>query len=318
MAINYGAAFGSNLSNSDELISNINRISGAPPTAPTLATNPSMYSMTAAQVGGNFGNAYQSALGSYPAFPSGNTSGMSDLESLYSQVPAAYDVSGTIGAMDTARKAALLTGQQASNTAASKYLSEQAPGQYSGSSANVLRAQALLPFMTQDTQEAQSEGQYADTAKQQAIATAANIANQLGNLQNNYTSTLANYNSQKAANALGYANDQTGLQVQASQNLANNALGLYQTQAQLAENARQANLSAALSVNQQQTQAAETSTAQQLQAAQAVMANKGPTGSWTTSPTGQITSGQSAYNAYQNYMAQRGSAAATLAALAAK
>lgn len=359
MAIDYTSSFQPNLNSSDQLIQNINSLSPKAPTmptapdalaaptlpSPTLSTNGSMYSMTPSDVSGDFGGAYNQATQGYAPFPTTDMSGMQDLKDQYANVPQAYDVSGTMGLMNQARSAALMGGQQASNTSANKYLESQTPGQYSGASASVLRAQSLMPYLQGDTQSALAQGQYADTARQQALSAASSIANNLAQLQQTYTDSLANYNAQKAQFGLGYANQQTGLQVQASQNLAQNALGWYQaqgnqalnaytaqgqqqlglyqaqagvaqSQAQLAENARQANISSALGVNQQQQQAAQTATAQRLQAATAMASAKAPTGSWTVDNNGQVTSGQNDYNAYNQYVQNRSSAASTIGALA--
>lgn len=306
------------LNATDQLIQNTNSVSpkvvGTPP--PAVAGSP--FGLTPDQTNSGFDAAYSKATSGYAPFQdTGVQSSIGQLQGVFNQIPSAYDVSGTVSAMDKARQGALTAGQQASNTAASKFQDAQGPGQYSGAGASVLRAQSLLPFMTADTSAAQSEGQYADTARQTALTTAASVANQIAQLQQTYTNSLANYNSSKASFGLGYANDQTGLALQASTSATQAQLAQSQQAQQLAEQAREANLSASLNQSNQAAQAAQTATNQQISAANSYLTNaKAPTGEWTTSPTGQITSGQSTYDAYQNYMAGRANAASSLSKLA--
>lgn len=288
--------------------------------APAVAGAP--YGITPDTTSQDFSNSYSQGVAQYAPFQdTGVQSSIGQLQGVYNNIPSAYNVSGTVAAMNQARQAALTTGQQASNTAASQYQQAQGPGQYSGAGASVLRSQALLPYMTADTQAAQSEGQYADTARQAALTTQASVANQIANLQQAYTNSLASYNSSKASFGLGYANDQTGLALQASTAATQAQLQQQQNQSQLAEQAREANLSASLNQSNQAAQAAQTATNQQIAAAQAEASyltnpKSAPSGSWTTSPTGQITSGQSTYDAYQNYTAAKAGVAGALANLA--
>lgn len=321
MAINYNpsAIEASSINPTDSLIQNINSLSPKTSPVPTQAGNSSsLFGMNSGDASNAFDSAYSKATAGYAPFPDTGTQGdINQLQDVYNKIPAAYDVSGTLSAMNAARGASLTTGQQASNTAANKFAESQQPGQYTGAGASVLRAQSLLPFMTADTQAAQSEGQYADTARQTALTTAASVAAQIAQLQQSYTNSLASYNSSKASFGLGYANDSTGLQLQASQNNTNAQLSALQSQNQLAEQAREANLSAALNQNNSASQAAQTATNQQISAANSFLTNsKAPSGSWTTGPTGQVLSGQSDYDAYQNYLASRTGVAGTLAKLA--
>lgn len=322
MAINYSPSSYvlPSLNATDALVSNVNGITSKS----TQTSNPSqagsgqgLYGMTSAATSTDFGNAYQNATSGYAPFPDSGTQGdINQLQSVYNEIPGAYDVSSTLKAMDAARQASLTTGQQASNNAASQYQQAQGQGQYAGAGASVLRAQSLLPYMTADTSAAQSEGQYSDTARQTALTTAASVADQIATLQQNYTNSLASYNSSRASFGLNYANDQTGLALQASTASTQAQLSQQAQLDSLNEQAREANLSAALNQSNQQAQAQQTATNQQLAAAGLMQSATAPSGEWTTSPTGQVTSGQSTYNAYNAYIANKAAVAGTVAGIA--
>lgn len=325
MAINYSpsAVLSSSLGATDSLIGNIDALSpktnGAPTSLTTQAgVSPTLFGMNPAATTSQFESSYGKAVGGYAPFPDTGVEGdIGQLQDVYNKIPSAYDVSGTLNAMNSARQASLTTGQQASNTAAQKFQEAQGPSQYAGAGASVLRAQSLLPFMTSDTQAAQSQGQYADTARQAALTTAANVANQIAQLQQSYTNSLASYNSGKASFGLNYANDETGLALQSSTANTNAQLSYLASQNQTAEQAREANLSAALNQNNQAMQAQQTATNQQISAGNSFLANaKAPSGSWTTDNNGNVISGQTAYNANQNYLQSRASVAGQLAKLA--
>lgn len=267
-----------------------------------MGQNNGLFGMSAGDITSGFGSAYSKATAGYAPFPGAPVQkSIAQLQGVYNGIPGAYDVSGTVNAMNAARQSALLTGQQASNTAAQSYTNAQQPGQYTGAGASVLRAQALLPFLNADTSAAADVGKYTDTAKQAASSASASIATQLAQLQQQYTNSLASYNSSKATFGLNYADQQQGLALQANSNQTQNAFDLYKTQAQLAENARQANLAALLQQRGQNLNYDTSATQAQLQAMQLLAQQKGPTGAWTTDAQGHITSGQDSYNAYQQY-----------------
>lgn len=312
MAISY-SNFDTNFA---DTIGRVNALSPSMPKGPTAAgTSSSLFSMTPDTIGSDFDASYKGATAGYDPFP-GDHSKIDQLQGLYETVPQAFDVSNTLKAMDSARGTSLLTGEQAASTAAKKYQESQIPGFQSGTGAAMVRAQSLLPFLQADTASAQTEGQYADTAKQGALTTAAGIANNLAQLQQNYTDSLAKYNADKANFGLQYAQGKSNLQLTASTANTQNQLDLLKTQMQIAENAREANLSAALNQRNQDLQAAQTATNQKLTSAQDILAQKGPTGGWTTDNSGRVTEGQQSYDAYQNYLKSRASALAALGGIA--
>jgi hypothetical protein len=275
----------------------------------------SLYGMNPQEIGSNFDSAFQSAQAGYAPFP-GDHSKIDQLQALYGTVPQAFDVSGTLSSLDKARGTSLLTGQQASNNAATKFRESQQPGQYSNAGSEVLRAQSLLPYLQQDTQATADEGKYADTAKQNALSAASGIAQSLAQLQQQYTDSLASYNSQKANFGLNFAGQKTGMQLTASTANTQNHLELLKSMAQIAENARQANLNAALTQRSQNIGAAETATNQQMQASQALLSQPTPGGNWVTDMSGNVVSGQQQYNAYQDYLQRKNSALGTLGKIA--
>lgn len=267
-----------------------------------------LFGLSADQVQGNFGSAYNQATQGYAPFPgAGVKKAINQVQGVYDNIPQAYDVTGTVNAMNAARQSSLLTGQQASNTAAQSYTNAQQPGQYTGAGASVLRAQSLLPFLNADTSAAADTGKYQDSAKQAASSASASIATQLAQLQQSYTNSLASYNSSKAEFGMNYANAQGQLGLQANTNQVQTAMDLYKTNAQLAENARQANLSAILQQRGQNLSYDTSANQNQLAALQLLNQSKGPTGTWTTDNSGHVTSGQEAYTAYQQYMAAKNS-----------
>lgn len=315
MAISY------NVPNFGSTLSGVNAASPTPNYNATsnilnASSNPNFAFLNPNTVGQNFTQDYQSAESGYAPFPgAGTQKAIHQLQDLYNTVPSQYDVSGTLGKLDTARQASLTTGQQASNTAAAKF-SQAAPGQYAGAGASVLQAQSLLPYMTQDTQAAASEGQYADTARQSALTTSASIANNIAQLQQGYTNSLASYNSNKAQFGLNYATGEVGLQNSAAQSSIQDQLSLTASQAQLAEQAREANLSASLQSQSQQIGANETATQQQMAAIQNILGMQAPSASYETGMGGNIISGQASYNALQQYNQNKANAVGQLAKIA--
>lgn len=280
------------------------------------SSNPNLAFLNPGNVGSQFTQDYQTAQAGYAPFPGGGTQkAIHQLQDLYNTVPSQYDVSGTLSSLNTARQASLTTGQQASNTAAAKF-AQAAPGQYAGAGASVLQAQSLLPYMTQDTQAAASEGQYADTARQNALNASASIANNIAQLQQGYTNSLASYNSQKASFGLNYATGEVGLQTTAAQDATQDQLSLTASQASLAEQAREANLNASLQQQSQQTSANETATQQQMAAIQNILSMPAPSASYETGPAGNVISGQSSYNALQAYNQSKANATSQLAKIA--
>lgn len=304
----------------NDWLQTLNAVNAASPVPNYNATNTTkaggsgqLFGIDPKQITDTFDSSFSKAEGKYEPFP-GDHSKIDQLQDVYNHSGEAFDVSGTLSALGDTRKANLLGGEQAANTAAHKFQETSAPGGQSGAGASMLRAQALLPFLQADTAAAGEQGKYADSAKQGALSAAANIANNLAQLQQQYTDSLASYNSNKANFGLNYAGAQSDLALKSSQSNIGNQLELYKTNAQIAENARQANLQAALHTQDSNLQANQTATSQRTAAASAYLQTaKAPTGAWTTGNNGQVISGQSDYDAYQAYLRNRGGVANTLA-----
>jgi hypothetical protein len=274
-----------------------------------------LFGITPDDISGRMDASYEKAVAGYDPFP-GDHSKIDQLQALYGTVPEAYNVSDTVSALNKTRGTNLLTGEQAASTAAKRFQESQLPGGQSGAAAAMVRAQSLLPFLQADQTAAGEIGKYGDTAKQGALGAAANIATSLAQLEQDYTNSLANYNSQKANFGLNYAQGQSNLALQASTVNSQNQLDVLKQQAQIAENARQANLAAALQQRGQDLEAAQTATNQKITASNAYLANnKEPSGAWTTDNTGRVVSGQSSYDAYQQYKANRASVMDALAGI---
>ncbi len=223
-------------------------------------------SLTPQGVGADFDDAYGKATAGYTPFV-GDHSKIDQLQSLYGGVGDAFDVSGTVAALDKSRRTNLLTGEAAANDAASKFQETQGPGVQSGTASSLIRARSLLPFLQADTSAAAETGKYVDSAKQDALKTGADIASKLAQLEQSYTDSLASYNSSKANFGLDYAQGRTSAAI-SSQSSSNNALALglqAQAQANAQSNRNQDRADAerqrqiALAMSRRQTTAAPTS-----------------------------------------------------------
>lgn len=274
-----------------------------------------LFGMKPGQVNKQFDANYDKAVGGYDPFQY-DSEGMDKLKATYAGVGDAYDVSGTVAAMDKTRGVNLLTGEQASNTAARKFSESQSPGSSNATGAAMIRAQSLLGFTQADTAAASDERQYADSAKQKALGQASDIATKLAQLEQDYTNSLASYNAGKAQFGLNYAGKKTDTALQASTVNTQSKLEMLKNQGALAEQARQANLAAALQQRNQDLSASQTATNQQMQAASEYLKQKGPSGSWMTNNSGQVVSGGADYNAYQEYQRSRGDAMGALGNIA--
>lgn len=214
-----------------------------------------MFGMGPDKTFSEFDTAYKKANATYGAFDSSRLDAERDRNvGLFSDASGIADVSETLGALERARGANLTVGQQLASGAANKFRETNRPGGNSEIGANMLRAQALLPFLQADYQGAAEERKYADSKKSEAISSAANVAQTLANLATTYTQSLADFNSNKAARTLDYAGTRTNLGLQASQVGQGNRLDLLKTQLQLAENKRQANMQNQLQQQQLQLQ----------------------------------------------------------------
>lgn len=311
MPIDYSNT-GKSTSNVLDTIRAINGISPTPDYAGAdisrAGSGPGLFSLTPDDVSGRFDEAYQKGSDAYDPFP-GDTSKIDQLQGVFGGVKKAFDVRKTIEALNRTRGINLTVGEQASQAAANRFSETATPGSQSNATgAALVRAQSLLPFLQADTAAAGETRKYADSAKQNALSKAADIASTLAKLQNDYTDSLANYNAGKAKNALDFATSKSGLALRASESNIESELG----KGRLAEEARQANLTAALQTRQQDLSARTEATNQSLTAADLLSKSKPSQGSYTTDALGRITSGQSTYDQYQQYLKNIQAASGTL------
>lgn len=196
----------------------------------------------------------------------------------YKGIPGAFDSSKQVGAINAQIGSQTTAGMQAANNAASQYAAaaQQAGGSTLG--AGVVKAQSMMPVYAANAGLRTEAANVAAQNSQAAAGLAANVASTIGNLRQSYLNTLAGYTTSQ---------QQLGLQTyEATQNVASQAANR-QLQA------------ASIAAQQQQAQVA---------AAQALLAQKGPTGSYTTNNMGQVTSGQSTMNALNSWNQSRATA----------
>lgn len=244
-----------------------------------------------------FDDSYQQANANYTPFVADH-SGIDRLKGLYDSSGSAFDVSDTINAMSKSRETNLTIGSEAANTAASKFTEGSPVNGSTAAGAAMVRAKALLPFLHEDSEAAGNQAAYKDNAKQKALAAATDIASKLAELTQNYTNSLATYNSQKANFALNFASGKTA----AATSVNNTQTDFEKFQQNLAEQSREADMSNATAQRGQDKSA-------KIQALNAYLAQlKGPTGQWTTDNSGHVTAGANQYQAYQDYVSGRASA----------
>jgi len=274
------------------------------------------YGLTPDEINQRYQSAYDQGAAKFDPWDGSATKNAINLvRNDYGKVAKEYDTTEAIGSMQDLRRQSLLTGQNAANLASQKYQESQIPGQNNRVGSSMVRAQSLLPFLQADAEGLVQEKTYASEARRSALTESTRIASLLANLEQNYTNSLADYNTKKATTALNYAGETAKNQLTASYQNTNSYLDYYKTQAQIAEQARQANLSAALKEREMGLSAAQTAKTQQIQAANAALQAKGPTGSWTTDRLGRITSGSGAYNDYQSWKSSQSNAINNLSLL---
>lgn len=271
-----------------------------------------LYGMDPKQVAGDFDTAYSKGIGGYDPFP-GDRSGINRLTKLYGRVGEAYDVGDTLAAIDRTRGANLTAGSALAGNAARNFEESSLPGGSNKTGAAMIRARTLLPFLQDDKSTVAKSGEYRDSAKQKALSAASDIAAKLADLTQNYTDSLAAYNSGKAKFGLDFATSKTGLGLKASETRASNKLDAFRTNAQIAEQARAANLAAALRTQELTSSDRTKATDQILTANKLLMDEKPPGGTWETDQLGRVTSGQSTYASYQEYLKRQQAAAGGLA-----
>lgn len=218
---------------------------------------------------------------------------MSELLNTYSGIGAAFDPTAQVNARNAQIANNTSQGNQAANNAANEYSARAEQSGASGLGAGAVKAQSLMPVMSQNAQLRTDAADVAAKAHQDAISLASQVAGTIGQLRNSYLSSLTSYATGQQTLALNTYQAQQSAAGQA----ANTALGYAQTQADVYK----ANLAA----TQQSNDSARL-------AATSLLTAPGPSGNFTTDNNGNVTSGQSSYTALKNWQAAKAGAQSTL------
>lgn len=184
---------------------------------------------------------------------------LGELLQTYGGIGSNFDPTGQVQARNDAIGYNTSAGTQAANNAATEYSNRAAQSGASQLGAGVVKAQAMLPVLSQNASLKTQAADVAAKAHQDAAGLAAQIASTIGNLRTSYLSTLT-----------GYAQGQQQMQTQNSQ--FNASLGMDQ---------QRLNFEREQTYQQQQAQ----DRARQLalaQTSQRTIAPKAPIGNYTT------------------------------------
>lgn len=216
-------------------------------------------------------------------------SNMGELLAAHSGIGAAFDPTGQVNARNAAIGYNTSAGTQAANNAATEYSNRAAQSGASQLGGGAVKAQAMMPVLSQNAALKIDAADTAAKAHQEGTALAAQIGATIGELRQNYLSTLT-----------GYATGQQGLQLEkykAEQNAAQGAGSLALGYAGLQADAYKTSLSK----SQQDSD-------QKRLAAMALLNQQSPTGMYNTDNQGNVTSGKSTYDAISNWGSSRDTA----------
>lgn len=222
----------------------------------------------------------------------------------YNDVPNAFDSSGQVGAINNSIGYQTASGSQAANNAATEYSNRAAQTGGSQLGAGVVKAQSMMPVYKANSDLRLEAANVAAQSRQQGLSLASQIANNIGQLRQSYLGTLADYSAK-----------QQGMAIQNNQFNSDLALHNYQAQQNVASEAANRQVQYAGLQNAAWKDAMDFSTQQSnsaLAANQALLSQKGPTGSYITNNQGQVTSGQNAYNALTQWSQSQQQAASNL------
>lgn len=214
---------------------------------------------------------------------------MKELLDTYSGIGAAFDPTGQVNARNAQIGYNTTAGNQAANNAATEYSNRAQQSGGSGLGAGAVKAQALMPVMSQNAQLRTDAADVAAKSHQDAITLASQVAGTIGNLRSSYLNTLTQYSTGQQQLALSKYQAEQGAAGQA----ANTALGYAQTQADMYKT----QLSATQSANDSKRLAATS-----------LLSAPGPSGNYTTDNNGNVLSGQTAYNNVKNWQGAKSSA----------
>lgn len=272
---------------------------------------------------------------------------MRELTSAYAGIGTAFDPTGQVEARNNAIAYNTTAGSQAANNAATEYSNRAAQSGASGLGAGAVKAQAMMPVLSQNAALKIDAADTAAKSHQQGAALASQIAGTIGNLRTNYLQMLTGYaqgqqglqldkyraEQQVALGQSGQAMDYIRAQqaMQLDRWKAEQAQALSQQQLSLsgrgldldkwkAEQANQLALQQQALSRQQldtQTRQSEASLRQQESdqarlAAMALLGAPRPTGTYVTGNQGNILEGQSYYDSLKGWGTARDRAQQTL------
>lgn len=123
----------------------------------------------------------------------GSNSQMGELLNTYAGIGAAFDPTAQVQARQNAASYNLATGTSAANNAAAEYSNRAAQSGASGLGAGAVKAQAMMPVLTQNAALKTDAADIAAKSHQDAISLASQVANTIGQLRTSYLSALTGY-----------------------------------------------------------------------------------------------------------------------------
>lgn len=232
-----------------------------------------------------------------PSWLSGSAdTNLKELTDTYAGISTAFDPSAQVAARNNQIGYNTSAGNQAANNAATDYSNRAAQSGASGLGAGAVKAQSLMPVLSQNAQLKTDAADVAAKAHQDATSLAAQVAGTIGQLRTSYLNSLTQYATGQQQLALSQYQAQQSAAGQAAQiglGYANTNADLYKSQ-----------LSASLQTNDDKRLAATS-----------LLTAPGPSGNFTTGPNGQVLSGASTYNALKNWQSAKANATSTLAGM---
>lgn len=226
------------------------------------------------------GNPLQTDQIKLPSWLSNNyNSQMGELTNTYAGIGAAFDPTAQVAARQNAAAYNLSAGTSAANNAATEYANRAAQSGGSSLGAGAVKAQAMMPVLSQNAALKTDAADVAAKSHADAISLASQVAATMANLRTSYLQTLTGYT--QGQQQLDLQNRQ--LQQQQVGQIQGNQLGYAQLAAQV--QAQQAAQKLAQQQFQQQTAASSL--------------GPKPSGMYMTDNSGRVTGGQNYYNQLQ-------------------
>lgn len=228
-----------------------------------------------------------------PSWMGSADANMQELLKAYKKVPKAFDPTAQVDARNSAIAYQTTAGGQAANNAASEYANRAMQQGGSALGAGVVKAQAMMPVFAANAGLKSEAADVAAKAHQEAASLQGQIASTIANLRTSHLQTMAQFTTSQ---------QQMGMQ----NNQFNSRLGLDAFQANT-----QADLGYKdLDLRRDSLKLQESDQARL--AAMSLLEQKGPTGQWGVSNTGQVTDGYDDYQKFLDWGKMRGDATGAL------